>query len=221
MLRIKASQQTLLILIGVCIIIFAGSAFTYANRTKRFVDLQNKVSEKESLLMDSQRTVRKLVTTKEEYLDDQSKLGVLEMGVSTKAYVPTLLRQLEDLGRGVNLKVVGVRPKAVEAQVEAAAAESGNQDNTQKIEKKPDPYDKLTVDIEVNGKYWDVVRFLHEITTFPKIIAVNDLQITPMSDSEGKGSPNLSVKLNTTAFILRDNAATKNESKNAPESVRT
>jgi Tfp pilus assembly protein PilO len=126
--------------------------------------------------------------------------SALEKGVSTRAFVPTFLRQLEALGKSVNLEVASVRPK-VDAPQPVQTDEKGKRKKT-----PVEPYTKLNLDIEVNGKYRDVVRFLNQVTSFPKIVAIHDVQLAPTSQMKmgSLASPVLNVKLNATAFILKE-----------------
>lgn len=205
MFPIRASKRAFITLVVVAALLFAGNSLAYWNRAARVRTLKNEVKQKQDRLADSESIARRLTNVEQRYLDAQAQLGALEQGVSTKAYVPTLLRQLEELGRSVHLRVVGVRPRPAEAKpAPAPTAESGGKTNEKP--KKPEPYDKLDMDLEVHGKYWDVVSFLYKITSFPKILAVNDLQISPVAQSSAaaQGSPMLSVRVNTTAFILKN-----------------
>ncbi|MHB0913264.1 MAG: type IV pilus inner membrane component PilO [Armatimonadota bacterium] len=193
MLNIRPSKNVFIALICVGILLVGACGFIYFTQAKKLGKLQAVKVKKQETLTNSQVTARRLDEVEARYLDAQATLGVLEKGVSTKAYVPTLLRQMEDLGKSVNLRVVGVRPQV---QVVAPVA-----DGEEKAE--PEPYDKLNLDIEVNGKYKDVVNFLSEITRFPKIVAVNSVQISPVGATDRVKSPMLSVKLSCTAFILK------------------
>ena len=203
MLKIRASKNALIVLAFVAIMIMAGCTWMYYNRSAKLSAMEAEVKQKEDLLANSKRTAKRLSDIQAVYNDDQAKLDVLEKGVSSKAYVPTLLRQLEDLGKSSNLRVVGVRPKPpVAVPVQVA---NGPNAKSKKVVKSPDPYDRLELDIEVNGKYWDVVKFLRKITYFPKIVAVNNIQVNPAAgDPKKSGSPMLTAKVSATAFILKD-----------------
>ena len=198
MLQIKPSKATLFCLVGIAVVLLLTCGFIYCNRASRLHNLKTKLDEKQQKLDDSKQVARRLSRVEQEYLDAQARLGTLEKGVSRKAYVPTLLRQLEDLGKSANLRVTGVRPRL---NVEV----NKNAQDTKGKPKKPEPYDKLDIDMEIAGKYHDVMSFLQRITSFPKIIAVRDLQINPKNDDKaGLTSPELAVRLSTTAFILKE-----------------
>ena len=211
MLQIKPTKKSLLCLAAIAVLLLAVGGFAYYSFASRLGKLNVEMSKKQERLDNSEGITRRLTRVEQEYTDAQVKLGSLEKGVSTKAYVPTLLRQIEELGKSVDMRVVGIRPKiVVDAPVAAAPPSDGDKGETKKVvRKKPDPYDKLDIEIEVTGKYRDVARFLYKVTSFPKIIAVNTIQMTPVGSSSSVqtiGSPELSVKLGTTAFILKEAA---------------
>jgi Tfp pilus assembly protein PilO len=208
-IRIRPSKQAFMALIVVCICMLGVCAYVYYNRASRLVELQSEVMSKETEYGDSQKTVKHLALVRQEYEDDQAQLNVLESGVSTKAYVPTLLRELEEMGRNVNLLVSGVRPKPATNPPDAAGAKgSGSSGSSGKSAKdaQSSAYDKLDVDIDAVGKYADVERFLKAINSFPKIVAINNIQLSPCSNENAIVSPKLSVKINATAFIIKDSA---------------
>ena len=204
MLPIKPSKQSLICL-GIAVVgLLVVLSFTYYQLARRVHSLDVQIAKKGQQLESSKEIARRLTTVEQEYLDAQTTLGILEQGVSTKSYVPTLLRQVEELGRNVNLRVVGVRPKPDNnKKPPPAATPDGKQVAEQK---KPEPYDKLLIDVEMNGKYADVSRFLYGITSFPKIIAVNTVELKPIKGPDQITSPDLSITINTTAFILKDTA---------------
>ena len=200
--RIKPSKKALICLAALAFVLLLACGFTYHKGASKLHALEVRIKEKQEKLADSEQVAKRLTVAEQNYLDAQATLGALEQGVSTKAYVPTLLRQVEDLGKKVNLRVVGVRPRPVE-QTPVSAPATEDKEKAPKP-KKPEPYDKLDIDLELKGKYWDVVRFLEEITCFPKIITVNDVQISPVGQSMDTSSPLLAVRLSTTAFILKN-----------------
>lgn len=205
MFQIKPSNKSLLCLGVVAVLLLVVCSFAYWNLSRRHGVLNKQIVQKEEKLSNSEVITRRLYTVEQDYMAAQAKLGALEQGVSTKSYVPTLLRQIEELGKSVNMRVVGVRPKPVVATPPPPPTSSD--DSKKVVVRKPDPYDKLDIDVEVKGKYMDVMHFLHKVTSFPKIIAVNSVQMSPEGgQKEELVSPLLSVRLGTTAFILKESA---------------
>ncbi len=209
MLRIKPTKKSLICLAGVAILLLCAGGFAYYSFSSKLGVLQAEITKKQTKLDHSEEITCRLASVEQQYADAQVQLGQLEKGVSNRTYVPTLLRQIEDLGKSVNMRVVGVRPKVVVnlPPPPPPPSEDGKTEQKKVAPKPPDPYDKLDIDIEVTGKYCDAARFLYKITSFPKIIAVNTVQMTPASSAAGiqvLGSPKLTIKLGTTAFILKE-----------------
>lgn len=204
MLPIKPSKQSLICLGVAVVLLLAVLSFAYYELARRVHNLDVQIANQSSKLENSRQIASRLSAIEQEYFDDQMKLGALEQGVSTKAYVPTLLRQVEELGKTVNLRVVGVRPKDSK---ENSPPPPPSADGKKAAVKKAEPYDKLDIDVEITAKYSDIIRFLYGITSFPKIIAVNTIKMKPAQTPREIASPQLSVTMSATAFILKDTAA--------------
>ena len=227
MFQIRPSKKTFIALISIAVVAFGVFAFVYWNRAASLGSLRNQVSKKEQEVAKSQEIKARLGKVEQEYLTARAELSILEQGVSTKAYVPTLLRQIEELGKTQRLKVVGVRPNQTSSQTPAPVAPaadsaSGDKAKEQPV-KKPEPYDKLNIDLEVHGKYADVMSFVQRVTSFPKIVQVNSMQVSPLttSDMPEMQSPRLSIKLNTTAYVLKDRIAQSENAGRAPDDKPT
>ena len=55
----------------------------------------------------------------------------------------------------------------------------------------------------------NALDFLYKLTSFPKILAVNSLEMTPQSGSGDAGSTKLSIKINATAFVFKETSNSK------------
>ncbi|MGI6295200.1 MAG: type 4a pilus biogenesis protein PilO [Armatimonadota bacterium] len=180
----------------------------------RSVDTEKR--QVETQLRDSQMIAQTQISTENKYLDTRAQIRCLESSVSTQAYVPTLLKQIENLGRSVDLKVLGVRPlppdpnvALAKKQAAAAAADSSGGAAAAERPEPPKPYDELGVDLELEGHYMNALDFLYKLTSFPKILAVNSLEMTPQSGSGDAGSTKLSIKINATAFVFKETSNSK------------
>lgn len=163
-------------------------------------------------LRESQMIAQTQVSAQNKYEDTRAQIRCLESSVSTQAYVPTLLKQIEHLGQSVNLKVLGVRPKPADPnaalakkQAAAAAAEaSGGSAASEEKPEPPKPYDELGVDLELEGNYMNALDFLYKLTSFPKIVAVNSIEMIPESGEAAALNPKLSIKISATAFVFKE-----------------
>lgn len=222
---LKSSSKGVTVLIIIAVVIFFGCSLGYLAVAGKLRSTAAEMQAKEKKVTESKEIAQKLEESKLDYLDARSQIRFLESSVTTSAYVPTLLKQIESLGKSVNLNVIGVRPEAPKEQPGArklssgAQAANGNieaasqqtaQANGQNVKKQAvPPYDELNIDIEVEGKYMNALNFLYKLTSFPKIIAVKSVQMDPgSSELAAMGSPKLSIKMSITAYVLKDNAPT-------------
>lgn len=181
----------------------------------------------EKKVRESQTVAQTQRDSENRYRDTRAQIRCLEGSVATQAYVPTLLKQIERMGKSVHLKVIGVRPKAAdpsaalakkEAQPAAAAPSGQPEADPNAVAKKPEikPYDELEVDLELEGSYMNALDFLYKLTSFPKIMAVNTIQMSPYSGlgEISTASPKLNIKINVTAFVFKEASPSKKPAAN-------
>jgi Tfp pilus assembly protein PilO len=198
----------------------------------RAVDSERAAVEKQ--VRESQTIAQTQRDSENKYNDTRAQIRCLESSVSTQAYVPSLLKQIEHLGRSVHLRVVGVRPKAPDPnaglakKMQAEAASQGGQGANGSAPaaaaakpEPPKPYDELQVDLELEGSYMDALDFLYRLTSFPKIIAVNNVQMTPDSSDNISASPKLTIRINATAFVFKETSRSKKLDKPAAGAAST
>lgn len=217
---LKASSKGVTALTVIAVVILFACILAYVAAAGKIKAAMAELQQTEKQVAESKLIAQKLEKSKLEYLDARAQVRNLETSVSSREFVPTLLKQLEHLGRSVNLKVLSVRPEQVPASKEprsissGAKAAEGNLEEASKpresstasasAAEKPAPYQELKINVEVQGRYMDALDFLHKLTSFPKIIAVNSVDITPKEESTLHVSPTLGIKLNLTAFVLKN-----------------
>lgn len=213
-----AVTAALLAIAGILIYMIGAKRVSVATKT---------LDSKQKQVEDSKKIAGRLVQAQENYEKAQAELGFLETSVSTYAYVPTLLGQIEDLGKTYNLRVCAVRPqksepppppaiKRTSEDPSAAPENSSSASNATGNAEATKPYEELQIEIELEGSYWCVHDFLQSLTQFPKIVAVKEVRIAPTDALSRRGSPKLAVRLVVTAFIFKPedtgNAADSNTS---------
>jgi len=215
---LKASSKGVTALTVIAVVILFACVLAYVAAAGKIKAAVAELQQTEKQVAESKLIAQKLEKSKLEYLDARAQVRNLETSVSSREFVPTLLKQLEHLGRSVNLKVLSVRPEQVPASKEPRSISSGakaaegnleeaskpREGSTASAAEKPAPYQELKINIEVQGRYMDALDFLHKLTSFPKIIAVNSVDITPKEESTLHVSPILGIKLNLTAFVLKN-----------------
>ncbi|MDH7601495.1 MAG: type 4a pilus biogenesis protein PilO [Armatimonadota bacterium] len=218
--NLRATSKAVTVLVIVAVLVLFATVLMYLGMAGKLRSAVSEMQAKTKQVAESRSVVEKLEATKLAYLDARSQVRFLETSVSTQEFIPTLLKQIEHLGKSVNLKVLGVRP-SLDAQKQSGKrslssskqASEGNLEEASKSEagggrgsaRNSRPYDELQIALQVEGYYMDLLDFLYRLTTFPKIVAVDSVEITPLTSRlQGTGSPRLNMKLTLTAFILRD-----------------
>jgi Tfp pilus assembly protein PilO len=191
---LKPSKQTCAVLGGLMAVTLVAAVGLYIWQSSELAAVEQKVKEKRDEVASGEKIAQRLTQVENDYANMQGQLRYLETSVTAGQYVPTLLKQMEGLAKSVNLKVASVRPALEPAPPPPT-------DKEKRKDWKPWPYDKLHVDMEVSGSYWDVARMLYRLTEFPKIMAVQNLQINPQASGGGYNST-LSVKMKVTGFIF-------------------
>jgi len=193
------------------VVVFGGlfwlqrSALDQASKTLR---------AREAELNDGKRIAARQAMADQLLEQDRAQIRFLESGVSNAAYVPTLLKQLEDLGKSTQNKVLGVRPTAVtkaptrlqqRRDPDAQSDGSGSEDD-KKAKAPEEPYTRLVIDVNLIGTYQSSQQFVSRLMRFPKIVAVDELQLQPHKAATVKDpSGQLDVRLKLTAFVMKEN----------------
>lgn len=158
---------------------------------------------KKAQVQDGRHIARSMAASEAAYQNALQELKYLEQTVSTRAYIPTLLKQLEALGKEVNLKVAAVRPIKQPVQP-VRKSEDADKDKKDEEEAKP-PYERQQIEVKVEGAYANTLSFLYRLTTFPKILTVDSVEIVPGPAKMGlPDTDNLNVTFQLTAFILEE-----------------
>jgi Tfp pilus assembly protein PilO len=191
-------------------IVVGGGALFY-QQERSLAGVIKRLQEKQQQRDESARLASRLADTELRYKEDQSRLKFLEASLPDMAYVPTLLKQIEQLGKDTHNQVRGVRPDLTQAKPLRPAvrrtdpeAQDGDQEKQEAAPPKPEPYTRLPIQVALTGSYADYQQFLQKLTTFPKIVAVDKVQLRPRLDLQTEGgSPKLEVDMQLTAFILK------------------
>ena len=159
-------------------------------------------------LRDENQVKAELEESKQRVDDLKFKLVHLEQGVQDFAYIPTMLKELEQFGQKNNLEIIEVKP--------VPAPPPTDKEKTGKREKSA--YQEKTIHIKGRGSYEDSLRFLQAIKDFPKIVAVRTVSLSPhvTNSSQKAGKPVLDLELDLKAYAFKDE---DKPSKQSPETA--
>lgn len=164
----------------------------------QYSQLEESQAQVESLakkLKDAKAIENQLKDSAGKLQESSEKLKHLEKGVPEVAYVPTLLTELENVGKQHGIEVLGVRPLPPKADPKAKAGEPGEP-------KAKKSYEELDIEVKGRGKFASVLQFLAALQTFPKIVAVRTATLTPKRELNDKGIASLDVTVELRAYLF-------------------
>ena len=116
-------------------------------------------------------------------------LALLEPAVPTGAYVPTLLRQMEHMVTDTGSHMLGLKPEQVlHVAAVRPPTENGEAGPPQVAAGAPksktaERYERVPIEMSVETNYAALLAFLDGLSKFPKMVAVNEMSITPVAKS--------------------------------------
>jgi len=219
----KAAFTGLILVSGVLLCL--GVLIYQTKETKRRTLIRAFNSKRQELQgLQAKLATRRVLERK--YADLQQRLAVLEPALPTYAYVPTFLRQIEKLAQDTSNKVAGVKPLPLleriptPAPTEAEGGKGGSEKGKAAAEAAQQPlaaqlYDRVPIEFNLSGEYWQTVRFLERLSKFPKMLAVDDISLTPAGQASGLKAPDLRVTMNLLALIQKGEKKWTSDAKNS------
>ena len=217
--KFRANKQTCIAMGGIIILMLAGTAGMYVWQTGEMNDLEGQIKLKQDEAATGQKTADTLEAVRADAAQVESKLRYLETSVTGSMYIPTLLKQVDNMARSMKLDVQGLR----HSSERTPTAPPPDAPKEVKDAFKPLPYDLEHIEMDISGDYWTISRFIYKLTTFPKILSVESLSLSPNGPTPGV-SPQLTVRLKMTGFVFKDTGeSVAGESAKKPElgSART
>lgn len=197
----RPSKRTAIImgsLAGGILLLTGGLYFWQSSEIDR---IEKDVAAKQDEVHHGERAAKQLEVVRQDAAAVDGKLRFLEQNVSSGAYIPTMLQQMEKRAGSFGLVVTNSRHN-----IEVPPPPPPLSREEQKAGKKPPPpppYNKARIEMDLNGTYGNVARFIHSLTRFEKIIAVNSVMEQTKMDATSS-SPSLSVRLVMTGYVFPD-----------------
>ena len=176
-----------------------------------------KVEQKEAEVEDGQARERRREVALTNLEKDRQQIRYLETAVSDSAYVPTLLKQLEEAAVQTHNRVLGVQPQMVtqapsrleqRRDPDAQGKEGESAEEEKKRRKREEPYTPVGIQVSLVGGFQSTQAFVERLTQFPKIIAVEEMQVRPHQGEAGakEQAALLDVEIKLTAFVMKEKA---------------
>ena len=209
---ISPAKKIMLTLVGGSGLVLLGGGAVLFGLNSKLNTLHTTAIQSEKEVGSSEQIAKRYQVTKDTFNETQGRIQFLESAVTSKSYVPTLLKQLQTLAQATNLNVTSVRPGTPPPIATPAAHPSDNSASVTDAKKvAPPPYDIVPIDVDMTGSYANTATFLYSLTRFPKIIAVVGAQLHPNGLPPGSSptaSPTVTTNLHLVAFMFHEDAAT-------------
>jgi hypothetical protein len=213
-MRLRPTKGTIAILCAALGLVVLLSGGIFWVQRGWLAEATDQLSDKQSELQDGRAIAKRREDARTKLEADRSLIANLEPGVSSAAFVPTLLKQLEALATQTQNRVVGVRPQIVaqgpskieqRRDPDAQAKGEANGGSGDKKDKAPveEPYTRLEIEVNLQGKFASAQRFVDQLMRFPKIVSVDQMSIHPKPAGEKDEPGLLEIQLKVTAFIMK------------------
>jgi Tfp pilus assembly protein PilO len=196
------NPKVFLLMAAGALVVGGGLAFTAYNGLDAAKANLNKLTADSK---DAKTLQKQLAQSQASLQESSAKLQHLELGVQDYAYVPTLLSELDKLGKASGISVIGVRP------VDKPASKKETADGERPKRKA---YDELDIEVKGRGKYRAVMNFIQALGKFPKVVAARTVELTPKTEPGQTGSV-LDMTISLRAYVFATPQAPKADAKTA------
>lgn len=173
-------------------VIAMGGGATYF-QFQKVSQAKAKVAELEAEVPNQKDLEGELVATTTKLEEFRTQLQHLEANVPDVAYVPTMMKELETLGKSHHITVTGVRPAP-------QAAPAPQQEGAPKPKKKE--YAEFEIEVKGRGTYDDIKLFMDALQKFPKVVGVKTVNLSPFRETEGRGKELIEATINVVAYVF-------------------
>lgn len=203
----KRTPSPKVFLILTILTVLAGSALAYM-QFSAYGEVTTDIEKLKKEAKDANQVQQELDDAILQLNETRAKLTHLEQSVPEMAYVPTMLKELEKLGKECGIAVTGVRP--VPRPVKPAAKVTDGESSSKKARK---PYVELDIEVRGRGNYASVMQFVNGLTTFPKIVAARTISMQPKNDNSNQAlsAPKLDVTIELRSYLFPTDGARQSD----------
>lgn len=185
---------------------------------------QQQMEQRQQQLQQARQAPQQLRQLQEQLTQAERELRFLEAGVSQSAYIPTMLKQIEQLAQQHQLKIVAIRPQQNNQNSSTTQTQQGatnQQANSQQAQPRK-AYEEQIIEINLQGKFWSLMSFLRQLDEFPKILAVQTLNTqAKLKPEQENTNPDLDIRITVKAFIFPQGTASVGTSGQATQQPGT
>lgn len=176
--------------------------FFRAPLTAERTTLQAALEQKKARLAEMQAIADQREALERDYAARQERIQAIEAKLPAAREIPTLLRQMQAVAQESGVKLVLLRPGALETPTTApagpAAPPAAGQPPAGQPAAQPPPYRLFRLELAFEGTYDTVLAFLRRLENFPRFIAVTQFTLTIQE------LPRLRLSVTSNTFVLPD-----------------
>lgn len=172
--------------------------------------LSKEKAEKEGEIERYATLYREIPQLEESLSTLKTQLEAVEWNLPSLAYIPTFLGQIEEWARQCGVKLTNISPqqaptpsspaRKAEEEVGIKRGEYREQAKPQETTKPSSPFETIPLNLQIEGNFYAIQRFIDGFRTFPKVLSLTKMDITPQ-EREG-GAPLLRVSLYLNIAVL-------------------
>lgn len=152
------------------------------------------LAEKVQIIEKKKREVREIELTKRMLEEAKEEIGRLKADIARlekffpeEVFIPRVLVLVENLAMATHVEIGYIRPSAVGRGRRPTAAPSGAPAPAPVAGAAPErltfndktEYRTSEIDFKINGTFQNIYNFMNELSTFPKLVVVDRLALTP------------------------------------------
>ncbi len=187
---------------------FAYGKFYYMPTQVKIQDLEKIVEKKERDVREIEMTRRLLSEKKQEIERLKVDIARLERFFPEEVFIPRVLVLIENLANATHLKVGSIKP-AKGAKRSKSSAKSGVAKPTASSAKAKTPtsfdskkeYKTSAIDFKAKGTFQNLYNFMNELTTFPKLVVVDNLKLVPENDNNEESSTDYGNEVEVGSYV--------------------
>ena len=215
---INRNQIIILIMVLQAALIGAVVYFVVIPKNGQIKEMQGVVDEKRRKVREVETTKNELKKIKVEVSELKSEIARLEQHFKKELFYPRTLPLLERLTDATKVQLIAFAPakeqkkkrKKSTGTAKPGTTQSrpgGTQKKGKKLFKETTEFEKNVVEIYLGGTFADILNFLAELSTFPKLVVVDRLEFTKEKQQNEDGTQStdnrLKVKMPLTFYVQK------------------
>lgn len=193
---LNIKEQIIIGIAAVILITVIFGLFVFKPQLDRYSDARTRQEKEIQAQQDKQAELDSFKAVKSDAAVTEAKSLSLSKRMPEEADLPSILVELDNLGRETDVKVLDITPSEV-------AAASG--------------YSSLPVRLNVVGTYFNITDYIYGLVKLSREFTVTDVSL----DVYDEGYPLLSADISTTAYVYTPNAVSEADAASSKASSST